>query len=107
MAGLSGKERREAKRLIELASAHRRAFAKGRGEVSLAAIEVLLVLGRDGQLTRADLAKALGRDRSAISRAVSELERSRLVSSRPGASPGRPAFEISDAGLRRLRRFLP
>jgi DNA-binding MarR family transcriptional regulator len=105
MSPLTSRERRQLSELIELALAHRTRLVKGRDGLSLAALEALLVVARDGPLAQAGVVKTLERDRAAVSRAVEQLLGEKLIrSAQPGVK--RPVYEVTAKGLATVRAHL-
>ena len=102
---LSPEEDRALKRAVRSAKAYREAFANLPPGTSARDLEVLLVLARDKQATAADLARALSRDRPAMSRALERLRRRQLVRLH-GTEGRRRLHELTDQGWGRVRASL-
>lgn len=73
--------------------------------MSVRDLEVLLVLARDKQASAAELGRALGRDRPAMSRALERLRQRSFVRLR--RTEGRRRLHgLTDVGWRKVRAFL-
>jgi DNA-binding MarR family transcriptional regulator len=73
-----------------------------------AQFSILGALGEAGPMTMAELASALGMDRTTLLRAMKPLQREDLLKSGAGtADPRQLVFSLSSAGVRRLKEALP
>jgi DNA-binding MarR family transcriptional regulator len=103
---LSSPNRKRLERAIRVARDYQRIYARRTESPGTARdIQVLLVLAELGQASASEVARRLGRDRAAITRALERVRDQKLV--RPVESKGRrQPHELTAKGERAVGSFL-